>query len=279
MDIAIRTLAGVSHAEMLAAFNHGFSDYAIPMNLSDETFRFKLQSENISREHSAGAFADGKLIGLILHGIDEIEGQKRVFNAGTAVAPEFRGQKLTQRMYAHILPLLKEQGYSHHRLEVLASNLPAKKSYENAGFRDYRDIVSYKGAVDTPIPKHIDVKEIETPERDVAKNFWNAEPTWQNDTPSLLRAGERFKAVGAFVDGSLAGYAVYDPVTSRIKQFGVRKDARRKGVGTALFSYITAVTGQVLLTHHDTKDTGSVAFFEKLGLEPHFQCYEMTLDY
>lgn len=279
MDIAIKTLAGVSPAEMLAAFSHGFSDYAIPMNFSDEAFSFKLKSENISPGHSAGAFAYGRLVGLVLHGIDTIGGQKRVFNAGTAVAPEFRGQKLTQRMYAYILPLLKGQGYSNHRLEVLGGNLPAKKSYENAGFRDYRHITSYKGVVDTPIPKHIDIKEIETPERDVAKNLWNTEPTWQNDTPTLLRAGERFKTVGAFVDGSLAGYAVYDPVTSRIKQFGVRKDARRKGVGTALFSYINAVTGQVMLTHHDTSDTGSIAFFEKLGLEPHFQCYEMTLDY
>ncbi len=279
MDIAIKTLAGVPPADILAAFNHGFSDYAIPMNLSDETFRFKLKSEGISTEHSAGAFADGKLAGLILHGIDIVEGQKRVFNAGTAVAPEFRGQKLAQRMYAYILPLLKEQGYRNHRLEVLGSNIPAKKSYENAGFRNYRNIVSYKGIVDKTIREHINIKEIEIPERNLARTFWNTEPTWQNDTPSLLRAKDRFKATGAFINNTLVGYAVYDPIMGRIKQFGVLQEARRKGVGTALLSHITTILGQVMLTHHDTRDTGSIAFFEKLGLEPHFHCYEMILDY
>ena len=271
-----RTLENVPVAVVADVFNRSFSDYSIPMVLTEEMMRFKMIAENIRPGTSAGAFADGKLVGLILNGVDEIDGEKRVFNAGTGVIPEYRGQQATEKMYGFIIPLLKQQGYKYHQLEVLRDNVRAKSVYEKVGFRDYRQLSCYKGAVDKPIAKGIEIREGE-PDWSIVKNFWNIEPTWQNNIPTIQRSGDRCKTALAYLEGALAGYAVYDTVSRRIKQFAVRPDARGKGMGTALFSHVNKVTGQVMLTNYDESDAEAQAAFAAWGLEPQYPMYEMIL--
>lgn len=271
-----RTLENVPVAVIADVFNRSFSDYSIPMVLTEDIMKFKMMSENIKPQTSAGAFAEGKLVGLILNGVDEIDGEKRVFNAGTGVIPEYRGRQATEKMYGFIIPLLKQQGYKYHQLEVLRDNIRAKKVYEKVGFKDYRLLSCYKGTVDKPVAAGIEIREGE-PDWDIAKSFWNIEPTWQNNIQSIQRSGDRYKTALAYLDGKLAGYVVYDTVSRRIKQFAVHPDKRGKGVGTALFSHVNKMTGQVVLTNYDESDTEAHAAFTAWGLEAHYPMYEMIL--
>lgn len=279
MDIAINTLAGISAAEIVAAFNHSFSTYVIPWNMSEDDFKFKMKAEGIVPEYCAGAFHNGKLVGLILQGVDEIDGEKHVFNAGTGVAPEFRGNGLTEKMYNYILRVLKDKGYRHHRLEVLCDNIAAKKSYEKVGFKVVREIASFKGNGKETTNENIKIATIDVPDWHLMKTFWNIMPSWQNDTHSIIRAGERYKALGAYIDGNLAGYAIYDPKLSRIRLFGVKKEHRRQGIATALFSRAAKEMDGISFTNYDLSDKESIAAFTAMGLEPAHPSYEMKLHF
>ena len=271
------TLENVPLAVIVDVFTQSFSDYRIPMMPTEDSLRAKMISENIKPQTSAGAFAEGKLVGLILNGVDEIDGEKRVFNAGTGVIPEYRGQQATEKMYSFIIPLLKQQGYKYHQLEVLRDNIRAKKVYEKVGFTDYRQLSCYKGIVDKPLADGIVIKEAGMPDWNLAKSFWNVEPTWQNNIHSVQRSGDRYKTALAYLDNDFSGYVVYDPVSRRIKQFAVRRDARGKGVGTALFSHVNIMTGQIVLTNYDESDAESHKAFTAWGLEPQYPMYEMIL--
>jgi GNAT superfamily N-acetyltransferase len=264
---------------MVSAFNKAFSDYAINFSYTDESFKRKIISENIIQEYSVGVFADGELVAFILHGLDEIDGQKCVFNAGTGVVPEYRGQRIVQRMYEYILPVLKAKGYRHHQLEVLVGNDKAEKIYANVGFEHYRRVLSYSGAVEKKNNNGIELKEVSSVNWNLAKTFCDTEPTWQNGFPVIQRTIDNHKIVAAYKDGNLIGFAAYDVISNRIRQFGVKKEERGKGIGRSLFAYVSDKTGQVSFTNYDVSDTNAVAFFNALGLKTGYELIEMRLYY
>jgi ribosomal protein S18 acetylase RimI-like enzyme len=275
----ITTLDAISTSSMVTAFNRAFSDYAINFSYTHENFQRKIISENIIPEYSVGAFADGELIAFILHGLDEIDGQKRVFNAGTGVIPEYRGQRIVQELYNYILPVLKKKGYRHHQLEVLDGNDKAEKIYANAGFSRYRNVLSYSGVVTSGSIPGIELKEVASVNWDIAKSFCDMEPTWQNGFPAIHRTIDTHTIVTAYREGNFVGFAIYDTLSGRLRQFGVKKEERGKGIGKALFAYVCKKKGQVSFTNYDTNDTEAIAFFEALGLKRGYELIEMRLFY
>src|SRR5690242_10529094 len=120
-----RTLAGLPVPEILNVFNEAFSDYIVPLQLSENQFLQKIKAENIKPELSVGAFVNKKLVGLILTGVSEKGPLRKAYNAGTGVIPSFRGQQITQQLYIFLVPLLKDQGIREHQLEVLQNNTAA----------------------------------------------------------------------------------------------------------------------------------------------------------
>lgn len=275
----INTLQYLSHAAMAETFNKAFSDYAINISYTEENFTKKIISENIIAEYSVGAFVNGELVGFILNGLDDINGQKRVFNAGTGVVPEFRGQRIVQKLYDYILPRLKEKGYSHHQLEVLTGNDKAEKIYLNAGFVKDRNVSSFSGIVPPFTAENITLRVNPMIDWNHIKTFCDTEATWQNGFPAILRTIDHHEVVGAYEQDELVGFAVFDPTGGRLKHFGVRKDMRRKGIGRSLFAYVSDRVGKVAFINYDLNDANALAFFRALQLEPGYELIEMRLIY
>lgn len=275
----IITLQAISLSSLVTTFNRAFSDYVINFNYTDENFRKKIISENIIAEYSVGAFADGELVAFILHGLDEVDGQKRVFNAGTGVIPEYRGQRIVQKLYNYILPILKNKGYRHHQLEVLDGNDKAEKIYANAGFEHYRRVLAYNGIVEPYNSDGIHLKVVSSIDWNMARTFCDTEPTWQNSLSAIQRTIDNHEIVAAYKNRVFVGFAIYDSATGRLKQFGVKKEERRKGIGKTLFAFVSRETGQISFTNYDKNDLDAVSFFDALGLKPGFELIEMRLHY
>lgn len=273
----IRTLQGVPVAVLADTFNEAFSDYQIKFNVTEDSFRKKFEAEAIKQEMSTGAFDGDRLVGFILHGVDEINGIKSVFNAGTGVVPSHRGRRITEAMYKHALDLLGQHGYTHHQLEVLHDNDKAKKVYLKMGFKDVRMVASFTGTVNREMPEAVTIRQVDTLDFDTLTSWCNVEPTWQNNTQCIVRAYSRHDFYIATLNGEDAGFAAVDTLNKRIKQFAVKPSLRRKGVGSALFSHITDKHGVVLFVNYDLGDTESISCFKKLGLKQEWNLYEMKL--
>src|SRR5690606_11050066 len=126
----IQTLRAATTAEIAETFNLAFSDYLVPIHLSETDLKAKMVAENTKLDYSAGVFSDGKLVGFILIGIDG----DTAYNGGTGVVAAYRGQNLTRKMYDFLFPILSEKGIVNHHLEVITENKKALPVYQKIGF-------------------------------------------------------------------------------------------------------------------------------------------------
>ncbi|HEY1115773.1 MAG TPA: GNAT family N-acetyltransferase [Chitinophagaceae bacterium] len=272
-----QSLSSVSLAELTQTFNEAFSDYFVPLRLSEEAMAVKLRSESIDLRYSIGAFEESQLKGFILHGIDTWSGQKAVYNAGTGVVPAYRGQGLTRQLYGAIVPLLKAEGMVQHQLEVIEQNAPAIRVYEKVGFTRTRSLSCFKGRVEGVVNPELSLVEVTIPDFQAYKGYWSFTPTWQNDTPAIQLAQDVHKIVELRKDGERIAYAIIAPASGRVKQYAVHPQYRRKGYGLQLFQYLCQANEgrDVILINVDDSDTASQDFFKSIGFQRFLGLWEM----
>ncbi|MGE5349076.1 MAG: GNAT family N-acetyltransferase [Actinomycetota bacterium] len=59
-------------------------------------------------------------------------------------------------------------------------------------------------------------------------------PSWQNSYESISRVPDHFVALGAFEEEKLLGCCILEPASGDIPQLAVKKESRRKGIGSLL---------------------------------------------
>lgn len=277
--ISFQTLKNTSPNELLEVFNSSFSDYIVPFHLTLEQLEGKIKSDGIRLEFSVGAFEEDKLIAFILHGFDVIDGKKVIYNAGTGVIPEKRGNKLTVRLYEYILPLFEAENIDIVRLEVITENSFAIKAYENIGFEIIRKLDCYKGSVTAKSPDNTyEIKDLESYPWEALSSFWDWKPSWQNSIKAVDNIKESNISIGIYDGNLLLAYLIFNPKSKRIQQFSVAKEHRKIGLGNQLFDYITAKFGkEVFLINVDSNSEETSSFLTSLGLEKYVVQYEMEL--
>jgi len=85
--MTIRSLEGLSLNYIADVFREAFSDYAVPMQLTDEEFAFRMRMGSFRQEWSVGCFEDDRLVAFILTGYRDTERGLTFHNSGTGVVP------------------------------------------------------------------------------------------------------------------------------------------------------------------------------------------------
>lgn len=271
------TLENCSITEITTTFNKAFSDYFIPIQLTTDQLYAKMIADKTERAISIGAFDNGELVALMLHGKDIINGETVAYNGGTGVIPEYRGNGLTKEMYKRLEQHLEHQNISKIVLEVINENIQAIKSYEKSGFQIKRELACFKGHPKSVKPSW-NLKSIDLTAQNwkLIQSFWDIEPTWQNSINVLNTIKDTISVLGTFSDEQLVGYCIYNPNTNRIHQIAVKKEYRQRGIGTSLASSISKDSEQVIsIINVDTTSRATINFFERLGLENNFNQFEM----
>lgn len=259
-------------------FNKAFEHYFVPIKLEPQQLADKIKSQNILLEHSVGVTIDNQLVGFILIGIDF--GKSIAYNAGTGMIPEFRGQKLTEKMYAYLLPQLDGIGIKNQLLEVICENHKALKIYENLRYSTTRKVICYKGKIRETKNKHQTIREIDLPDENQISQFWNHNPTYQNSMFCIKNITEKHRAFGAFENEQLIGYIIFDKDSLMVKQFGVDKAFREKGIGHSLFNKIQQLKPEaaIVLINIDANDLETNTFLQSIGFEKFIEQFEMQLN-
>ncbi|MES2382012.1 MAG: GNAT family N-acetyltransferase [Bacteroidota bacterium] len=273
----ITTLENISIDEIVDCFNEAFSDYIIPLQLRKEHLETKIASENVQFSLSVGAFKNDQLIGFMLHCVDAINGEKVLYNAGTGVIPTERGNNYTAKMYQFLLPQLPDNGINKIKLEVIAENKPALKTYQNTGFATVRELNCYKGVVElNEASSKFKILHLSAYDWTVLKSFWDCEPSFQNSIMVVDNLFATNISIGIFDDELLIGYLIYNPASKRIHQFAVSKSYRNKGVATQLFQYIASnYSAEMGVINVDGSSIGTNQFIESVGLKYFIKQYEM----
>ena len=275
-----RTLQNVSTPGLCDTFNAAFSDYIVPLHLTPSILEQKMQGENILRDYSIGAFAGNTLGGFILHAVNNKVHPTALYNGGTGIIPEYRGQHLVQKMYDQFIPVYQAQGIHKITLEVISTNLPAIKAYTNTGFHKTRTIHSFKGNIHThKNPAGISIKENRTPDWPLLATFMDMVPTWSNTVSSIQREAPFTTTWEAVVDGHTAGFISVHKDTRRIRNIAVQPEFRRRGVGSALLQYASDqfMGAAVSIINIDEHFPEINRFLQQAGLTDYLSQYEMEI--
>lgn len=273
-NISFATLEHVSSDVIRDTLNKAFRDYIIPFQLNEEQFASKLVNEDIDLTLSAGAFEGGQLVGFILHGIRNRDGQTVVYNGATGIIPAYRGNRLTEKMYDFIQKILRSHEVDMLLLEVIEGNVAAQKCYERVGFQQSRYLRTYRG----PVPEYqhsYDIQELPEPDRDYLATFWDILPSWQNES-IVFQKPHTGITLGAFDHSELVGYLQLNPVTKRLPQIAVKPSHRRQGIGRALMSYASRYIDEGTIINIDGSSEATIKFFEALGWSNFVNLIEMT---
>ena len=234
----IRSLENIGFDTLFNAFERAFADYEI--RFEKEEVRRMLTRRGYVPRLSFGAFDNGAIIAFTLNGIGMFNGVSTAYDTGTGTVKEYRGQGIAGKIFNHSLPYLKEAGIRQYLLEVLQDNTKAISVYSRMQFKATRQFDCYRQTIDK-VSRHMSVDDeciIKPVGMDFirqAQSFCDFIPSWQNSMESIERGKSGLKYLGATIGRAAVGCCVFDPATGDITQIAVRKDYRRRGIGTRLF--------------------------------------------
>ena len=272
----IKTLNGINPDLIVDCLHLSFSDYMLPMTGTADYWLPRWEAARIDYTLSYGYFQNDKLVGFILHGIDNYDGYRSFFNIGTGVVPDSRGQRIVKQIYNHCIPIFLENNINKGFLEVISSNEKAIKAYTSSGFSIGRTLNSYSGIklnqTDTfsgTIKNEIDL--------DKYSKFINHHLSWEQNNQAIMADPDQFSVVEIMHKDIVCAFAIVKNVNQNIVQFGVL-DQEWDLYGKALFAFLGSQFEKSRVLNIDSNDEAVISFLEKNEFPELLSQYEMKID-
>lgn len=271
-------LSQVDKEAIVQVLNESFADYIIPLQLTVEQLENKIAAENIQLNLSVGVLDQEKLVGFMLHALNTVEGKLTAYNAATGVVPSHRGHGLVAKMYAWLFEQLTPLKVEQLVLEVIEGNHAAIRAYEKMGYHKARKLICFEGETDVnQTNKPIEIKELTDFNWAVFSSFWDIQPSWQNAVSALENSKARCRILGAYSEGTLVGYLIFNPTSKRVLQLAVDANQRRQGIATQLIQTMQQITESKAIYVYNIDDASAAmaAFFNHLHLTSDLAQFEM----
>lgn len=263
MQTTLSDATSVPHKDLWHAMRDAFQDYAIPVNLTLAGFTFMMQQRGLHLGASRVVMVNGKIAAIWL--ISVRDNKSYLISSGTV--PKYHRRGLAKQLGQDALSGLRNKGVKSFQTEVLVENAKAAGLYHELGMRTARNLPCYTVHAAPNASRH---RVTETPWSTlsaIAPTLRDWVPSWQNSDLSVSAVSDSIRCFQSADHTGVTGYAVIAPGTTNLLQIGVRPDARRQGIGTALVHHsIQAGPGAELrLTNIDGSDIGFAHFMGKMG--------------
>lgn len=230
MTFAVQSVLGHGLQPTADLLNHGFSDYFVPIHISDAGLLAMVRRDSVDLTLSRVMLNDGQLVGVAL--IARRGWTSRL--AAMAIIPEARGRGIARACMAQLLDEAQARGDKAMTLEVIEGNTPAVRLYERCGFQINRRLVGHTGQPQ-PGVEQSDLRLESVDVREVARMLVAYGPDdlpWQLSGETLAQAGPpsvAYRSESSFI-------ALSDPgaPTITIQAIVTLPKARRQGNATTL---------------------------------------------
>lgn len=281
--ISYKTLENTSIEVLQQAFVKAFSDYQVKIDMPVSKLALMLKRRGYDPEISIGAFDDEMLVGFVLNGLRNWNGEQTAYDTGTGVIREYRKQGITSRMISNTMKLFDKNGISQYLLEVIQANTAALRLYQKQGFKISRDLLCFQIDRDKYEPaasyKTERIDNIDQTLWTQLKAFWDVKPSWQNSIDSINAVQDAFLYSIIHIDGKIAGYGIIEKATGDIPQLAVDKDYRHRKVASSILADLIKSTesNKISILNVDGKYETAKDFLLKQGFQSYVDQYEMIL--
>ena len=271
----IKSLENIELARIVECFNLAFADYFVPMPTEIEFWSRVWKATGVNYNLSFGIFDKNKLVGFIIHGVGSIEDKMVAFNSGTGVLPDYRGRHFTYQLYKHAIPVLKDHGITHCRLEVIRENERAIRVYEKIGFKVIQNYKCFRGNIETPDVSHLEIVKFELDELngDQMPDFRLV--SWDNRKEAILSDSEINQTFCVFEVDEWLGTFIIQPRNGYLADFKVREDSVENG--EKLFSAMKGMCPHVRINNIDDSLDEKIQLLLNVGLENHIDQFLMEM--
>lgn len=280
MKYRISDCRDIAPARLCAAMNAAFSDYVIPLKLSETAFRTFQRQRGFSAEHSFVALQGDNIAAFWFSGEPRVEFGKLAYTLSVGTLPDHRRKGLSRQLLGAVIAQQQLSGSKGLQLEVITTNEAAIRSYEAMGFYRHRTLRVLKLSSEPAshsldyAPGPLDLSQIPTE----TGGFFDTEPTPQNGRLALQALSPDHHLLGIQVEGKLLGWGAVYP-DGAVAQLAVHRSVRRKGLGRTILQALWQAAGEDSLTFVNVDESAAAVngFLEQAGAQELLRQYEMQL--
>lgn len=270
----IRSLDNTPIDDIIACFIIAFKGYFVKMPTDPGYYKKRWKATGVQWDRSYGMFVKNELVAFILTAIDEREGGRIAYNAGSGVIPEYRGQRIIKAIYEYALPIFRENGISKCVLEVIKENKVALRSYESIGFNICKSYKCFGGEIAGINKAGIVLKELTYQDVDWSRMGRQDLYSWDNHRHSLKNGYYRyFQVLNGVLPESFFVIDITSGYVPQLEALGIRPL-----VWERLFQAIRSLSSSIKINNVDEILTEKLKALESAGLENTIDQYEMELD-
>lgn len=279
MEDGIRNFSDEFLRLLYSSFQSAWADQKPGLKLSYSLFAQRLEEKlNINNEVSLISIKNQKIIGFILHTINEYKGRHCAYNGGTGVIPEARGKGLTKKLYKTLIPRLKALGVEKVILEAVKKNNKAVHVYEDIGFKVQQELNCYakRGFFYSGKELEMKVKKSIDP---IYANFWDSEPTFLDQPQQLKYNLKNEVIIESHQNNKISGYVIFQPLLGRISQLAVNPEFRNQGIAKSLIykAFQQSLMPYMTIMNIPKTNTSFNNFLKHTGFVNEIEQYEMEL--
>lgn len=272
--------SNVDLKQVYEAFQLGFSDYIIKLNVSWDRFYthfFEVEGNNL--KYSYIAFDGDKPIGVMFGGLKDFEGVRTLRCGALCIALEYRGMGVSKALYELHRATAIELGCKQLYLEVIVGNDRAINFYKKLGYEKKYDLYYYtlkdENALKLPEDKQYKVEEIQWEQVLNIASGLNVHTNWQNRLDYAQKV-QGVTSYGIYQDGMLAGCITVSPV-GRIFFIYTQPEFRNCGIASSLLSHVAGISNQNLTISFPNNEQLE-SFVKKMGFSKNeLAQYEMYM--
>jgi ribosomal-protein-alanine N-acetyltransferase len=216
-SLAIFRADQLSIEGLVAAFNHTFAGYPVPITQTKSSLQAMIEADDIQLQSSLVVRdAGGEDVGIGLLAVRDSRG----WVGGMAIAPTWRRRGLGAWLIARVLAQASVLGLETVELEVLEENTAAYHLYQRAGFQDVRLLTVFGGPLTPPpaqasgpsaaLRKYSRMSPIELEE--ILRHFEEFHQVpggWQRQQPALLHLAPRLEGLALWSSDEMDSVQAY----------------------------------------------------------------------
>lgn len=263
----------IACTELVNCINLAFSDYPIPIRLSEEQLQDLFLTSNVDKKLSFGVFAGDEMIGFIMNSSSIYQGEKVVFDVGTGVVPEQRGKGVFKNLFAFAEQELKHHDIKKYYLEVLQENKKAVQAYQKQGFSVVREFSILKSTGLLPeAERNVQCTDLEKFDFSGTDSCIHPQPSYEHSTNIIKLNQNRYAVASVQEHGTVTAFCMFSKENGYIIQIGYRDISHLKPVMEWLLSKFDGIIAKNI----DGRYTQLLELFDTLGFVCITKQFEMS---